>query len=200
MTLPRTAERAVPRRVAQMITYALSPIILAAVELFIVPIHAAGVLPGLGWGLLAVVFICVVPVIYVLVRVRRQTLTDIHIGVREHRNIPFAVGLGMVVVALGLLAATGAPRDLLVLVSAFVVLVAATIVITHWWKISVHAMVAMMTAGVLTIVYGPAAVATLLLVAAIGWARVELRDHTVEQVVAGNALGLVITVIIALAR
>jgi membrane-associated phospholipid phosphatase len=139
-------------------------------------------------------------VAYILFRVRRRTLGDVHIGVREHRRVPFTVGLVTVVIGLVLLALAGAPRDLLAVVAAFVVLAIATIVISSWWKISVHAAVATMTAGILTAVYGSALLATVVGVAVIGWARVELRDHTVSQVLVGTLLGLGIAGIFVLAR
>lgn len=198
--LRRRSDSHVRSRVAQAITYAFSPVILAAVQLLVASVHAVGLLRGLVWGLIAVAFVSVAPLIYVLIRVRRRTLTDVHIGTREHRRTPFTVGLVSVAFGLGLLVATGAPRDLLAVVGAFLALTAITIVITNWWKISVHAMVAMMTAGILTAVYGPALLWSLVLVVVIGWARVQLRDHTVAQVVAGTALGLVIAELFVLLR
>jgi membrane-associated phospholipid phosphatase len=52
--------------------------------------------------------------------------------------------------------------------------------------------VAAASAVVLVLVFGPALLATALVVAAVGWSRVRLRDHTVAQVLAGAAIGAVI--------
>jgi hypothetical protein len=42
---------------------------------------------------------------------------------------------------------------------------------------------------ILTIALGPVLMVTYPLLAAIGWARVQLRDHTVAQVVVGAPVG-----------
>ncbi|MEU7908108.1 phosphoesterase PA-phosphatase [Actinoplanes sp. NPDC049118] len=200
MTATRTAEPAAAPRAAKLITDVLSPVVLVSVQLLLVPVHAAGMLPGLAWGAVAVAFVSAAPLAYILFRVRRRTLTDVHIGVREHRRLPLLVGLVTVLAGLALLAATGAPRELLALIAAIVVLAVATIAITGLWKISVHATVAMMTVGVLVALFGPWLWLTLPVVALIGWARVALADHTVPQVLAGAALGLCVAGAFVLAR
>ncbi|MEU4218206.1 phosphoesterase PA-phosphatase [Actinoplanes sp. NPDC026623] len=184
------AERTPLRRAAKAITDVLSPAALVSLLLLLIPVHAAGIWPGLGWGLLAIAFVSAAPLTYVIVRVRRRTLTDVHIGVREHRRIPFVVGLITVLAGLVVLIVFDAPRDLIAFVATVLVLTAATIAVTGFWKISVHAMVAMMTTGILVVLYGPVLWLLLPVVAVIGWARVRLADHTLAQVLAGAALGL----------
>ncbi|MEK8142367.1 hypothetical protein NKH18_07295 [Streptomyces sp. M10(2022)] len=44
-------------------------------------------------------------------------------------------------------------------------------------------------ATILTLTFGPALAALALVVAAIGWSRVQLRDHTVAQTIVGALLG-----------
>ncbi|GLW33544.1 phosphatase PAP2 family protein [Actinoplanes regularis] len=188
------------RRAAKLITDVLSPAVLVSVLLLVVPAHAAGVGPGLAWGLLAIAFVSAAPLSYVIVRVRRRTLTDVHIGVREHRRIPFVIGLATVLTGLVVLVVAGAPRDLIAFVGTVLVLTAATIAVTSFWKISVHAMVAMMTVGVLAVLYGPQLWSLLVLVAVIGWARVRLTDHTLAQVLAGAAVGLAMAGVFVLIR
>lgn len=183
-------ERTPFRRVAKLITDVLQPAALVSILLLLVPAHAAGAWPGLGWGLLAIVFVSAAPLSYVIVRVRRRTLTDVHIGVREHRRIPFVIGLVTVLVGMVVLIVGGAPRDLIAFVGTVLVLTATLIAVSSFWKISVHAMVAMMTTGVLATLYGPALWLLLPLVAVICWARVRLADHTLAQVAAGAAVGL----------
>jgi membrane-associated phospholipid phosphatase len=65
-------------------------------------------------------------------------------------------------------------------------------VVTHWWKMSIHAGVAAGTAATLTAVYGPLALLSVPLVLLAGWARVRLSAHTIAQVVAGALVGAVI--------
>ncbi|XVV15204.1 phosphatase PAP2 family protein [Actinoplanes sp. CA-131856] len=61
------------------------------------------------------------------------------------------------------------------------------------WGISLHALVAAGAVGALTVIYGPAVSPAWLLVAAVGWARVRLKEHTTAQVLAGALVGAAAT-------
>ena len=54
-----------------------------------------------------------------------------------------------------------------------------------WWKAYTRASVAAGAAVTLAVVHGP----WCWLLAAVGWSRVRLRDHTPAQVVAGMLVG-----------
>ena len=56
--------------------------------------------------------------------------------------------------------------------------------------------------AILALMYGPLVLCGYVLVAALGWSRVALADHTVAQVVAGSVLGAAAAVLAyaALAR
>ncbi|MFF1837438.1 phosphatase PAP2 family protein [Streptomyces sp. NPDC058231] len=82
-----------------------------------------------------------------------------------------------------------APRELFALVIAMLVGLAATMVVTVWWKVSVHTAVAGGVVTILILAFGVALAPLALAIAAIGWSRVRLRDHTVAQTIAGALLG-----------
>jgi membrane-associated phospholipid phosphatase len=180
-------------RTARVLTEVFAPAVLAATMPLLVAVHAdRNRLAGLGWGLLAALFSAAIPYTIILWGVRRGRLSDRHIGVREQRTRPLGFGLASVLVGLALLVALRAPRDLVALVVAmFAGLLVAT-AINHFWKLSVHAGVASGSAVVLVMVFGPALLATGLVVAAVGWSRVRLRDHTASQVVAGTVVGAIV--------
>lgn len=127
-----------------------------------------------------------------LLGIHRGHLGDRHI--RERSERPATMAIGLVSVAGGLLLTwwLGAPRALFALVAAMVAGIAVTLAITTFWKISIHTATAGGTLAVLVLEYGPTLWAGLALVAAVGWARVALRDHTVAQVAAGSAVGFAI--------
>jgi membrane-associated phospholipid phosphatase len=76
-----------------------------------------------------------------------------------------------------------------------------TVLITHWWKISVHTAVAAGTVVVLSLVFGPWLLFLWAVVALIAWSRVELRDHTVGQVLGGMPFGAFVAgLVFSLAR
>jgi membrane-associated phospholipid phosphatase len=192
-----TAPEAPPgpsRRVARVLTEVFAPAGLAAVLPFVIGVHAAGsVGRGLAWGLLASLFSAILPYSLIWYGVRQGRLSDRHIGRREQRTKPLAVGLGLVLVGLGLLLALGAPRELVALVVAHFLGGLVATVVNHFWKLSVHAAVAAGTMAVLALAFGPVLLVTAVIVVAVGWSRVRLRDHTTLQVVAGTIVGLVTT-------
>ncbi len=61
------------------------------------------------------------------------------------------------------------------------------VVITHFWKISGHAMCAALASGILVKTFGISLWPVLLIVPLVCWARVVRRDHTLLQVFAGSA-------------
>ncbi|MGV9383455.1 hypothetical protein ACWDRB_47115 [Nonomuraea sp. NPDC003707] len=151
--------------------------------------------PGLAWGLLAAALCAGVPAAVIAVGVRRGRLDSIHLVERKSRKGPMAAGFAAVMVGLAVLAVLDAPR---VVVASAAVMLAWVLVmgaITLWWKISFHTGVsagtAVMLAHVLPAV--PVLLVGALLVAAIGWARVQVSHHTPTQALAGAAAGAAAT-------
>ena len=67
------------------------------------------------------------------------------------------------------------------------------LVITLWWKISIHASSLAGMVTFLTALYGVIVLPAFLLVAPVSWLRVVLRRHTVAQVVAGALVSVTLT-------
>jgi membrane-associated phospholipid phosphatase len=180
-------------RAARLFTEVFAPALLAATLPVVIGLHAGPtLLAGLAWGLLASLFCAVVPYGMILLGVRRGTLSDRHIGVRSQRTRPLTLGLLSVLAGLTLLLVLGAPRELVALVVASFAGGAVGTAINHFWKMSVHASVAAGSAVVLVLVFGPPLLAAWLVVAAVGWSRVRLRDHTTAQVLTGTVIGAAI--------
>ena len=178
------------QRLARLVTEILAPAPTVAALLLVVAWRTAPTAAeAVRWGLLAVLFASLIPFLYILRGVRRRRLSDHHVGVREQRPVPLLVGIASVLAGLALLAALGAPRDLLALVAAMAVGLATSLLVTLFWKISVHAAVTAGAVVILVLVLGPALLTLAPVVALVGWARVEVGDHTPAQVVAGVGLG-----------
>jgi len=60
--------------------------------------------------------------------------------------------------------------------------------INNWWKVSVHTASTASVVAALLIIYGLSAMALIMLVPLVAWARVELENHSLAQVVAGALL------------
>ncbi|WP_371687353.1 phosphatase PAP2 family protein [Micromonospora sp. KC723] len=191
-TRPGVARPDRATRLARLVTELTAPAVLVSLLTVVVGWHAAGGAHGLAWGLLATLFASGIPFAYILGGVRRGRLTDHHVGVREQRRVPLLVGLASAAAGLALLAALGAPRPILALVTAGVVGLVVAVTVSHWWKMSIHTAVAAGAAVVLVLIFGSRLLAAAPLPVVAGWSRVRLRDHTVPQVVVGGMVGALV--------
>ncbi|MFD6863383.1 PAP2 superfamily protein [Streptomyces sp. ADI98-12] len=103
-----------------------------------------------------------------------------------------AVILLSVATGIVLMLVAGAPRTMIALIVSMLVTLAILTAITFAWKISVHQAVSAGACAMLVQTYGPWMVLGFLLVVVVGWSRVELRDHTRNQVIAGTILGTIV--------
>jgi len=178
------------QRVARLLTEVFAPAVLGAVMPLVIGAHAGrSVWTGLGWGALAALFSSVIPYGVIWLGVRRGQLSDRHVGVREQRRRPLVLGLVSVLVGLAVLGVAGAPRQLIAMVVVIFAVGVMVTAVNQVWKLSVHAAVAAGSVTVLVLVFGPALLAAVVVVAAVGWSRVRLADHTAGQVVAGAIAG-----------
>jgi hypothetical protein len=186
---------------ARAVTELLAPANLAVGQLLLVGWHSAPGTAGLGWGLLAATFCGLLPYGIVLAGVHRGRWADRHLRARHQRAVPLLAATASVVSGLALLVALGAPGELVVVVVAMLAGLAATLVVTLWWKLSVHTAAAAGTVAVVVVTFGPALALAVPAVALVAWARVRLDDHTPAQTLAGAALGgLVATTVLILLR
>lgn len=181
-------------RAARVVTEVLSPAVVAVVLPLVVAWQATGhdPLATAAWGVVVVVFFSVLPMVF-LVRGARSGKWEGHwVRDRAHRMVPLLVCLLSALAGMAIMLVAGAPRQLLALSWAMIVTLVACLVITRWWKVSVHAAVAGGAVAMLTLLFGPWLLLLIVLVALVCWARVALTDHTVAQVVAGAFVGPVV--------
>lgn len=176
-------------RTARLITDTLAPANLVIAILLVIGRHSTGSITGLGWGLLAALFCGGIPFAIIMLGVKRGRWTDKHVRVRRQRAVPLLATMASVLVGIALLVALGAPRELFALVVAMLVGLLITMIVTVWWKVSVHTAVASGVVVILLLAFGPQMAPLLLGVAAVGWSRVALRDHMPAQTVVGALLG-----------
>jgi membrane-associated phospholipid phosphatase len=178
---------------ARFVTEVFSPAVLVAAQVVLVGWHAGGQ-TGVSrwWGLPGAMFAAAIPFAYVVRGVRRGSYADHHIPEREHRRLPLLFGACSLAAGLVLLLVLDAPRDVIALLAAGGTGLVLFAVVTHWWKISIHAGVAAGTVAVLVAVYGPWALTTAPMVPLVGWARLRLSAHTLSQVVVGAIVGALV--------
>ncbi len=178
------------QRLARVVTEVLAPAPTVAGLLLVVAWRSAPTAAeAVKWGLLASLFASVIPFLFILRGVMRRRLTDHHVRLREQRPIPLIVGAASVLIGLGLLAWSGAPREMVALVAAMLVGLVTSTLVTLFWKLSIHTAVTAGALVILVLVFGRAFLAMTPVVGLVGWARVASGDHDLGQVLAGAALG-----------
>jgi membrane-associated phospholipid phosphatase len=174
--------------VARRCTYLLEPKNWLIVTVVGISGHVDG-WAGVGWGLLAALFVAVLPTLFITYGVRRGRWSDRNVGARGPRLIVLAFIIASVAAGLVLLASLGAPRLLTGYLAFTLASVAVLAAITLVWKISIHCAVASGSVAILALTYGPMVLSGYLLVGLLAWSRVALGDHTVAQVAVGAVLG-----------
>jgi len=180
-------------RAAKVLTEVFAPPILVLTLLLVVGIHStSSVGKGLLLGAVATFFAAGLPYAIMLVGIRSGRLSDRHLSLRAQRPAMMIIGLVSVSVGLLVMVWLDAPRELFALVAAMVAGVGVALVISSFWKISIHAACAAGTVAILVVIFGWIMLIWLPVVAIICWARVTLRDHSVLQVVAGSGVGAIV--------
>ncbi|WP_326593371.1 hypothetical protein [Streptomyces sp. NBC_01294] len=187
-TITRPHESRNESRAARLITDGLDPKTWIIADTLLIGWHDSR-LAGIGWGLLGCLFAAVIPLAFITYGIRRGRWADRHVGQRQQRIIVMAFVVASVATGILLLWAFGAPRTMIALIVAMLVTLAALLAVTPAWKISVHAAVSCGSVAMLAMTYGPWVLLASLLVAVVSWSRVELRDHTLAQVLVGAAVG-----------
>lgn len=181
---------------ARLISDLVSPPVVWGVMMFPIAFREADSREiAILWALTYGVLVCLLPVLYIAWMVRRGSISDIHMRLREERLRPFLVSIFCTGLAWGALRLMGAPSVVPLVAIVTLAQLAAMAAITLVWQISIHAMSitsAVVATGLLFGV-GPALV-VFPLVPLVGAARLKLNRHTPAQVVAGTLVGALVTV------
>jgi phage-related holin len=149
------------------------------------------------WALIYVLLVCVAPVVYIAVMVKRGHITDIHIKVRRQRIVPFIVTIVCAAIAALMLALLNAPA-LVTFFALFTMLqIIIMLVVTTAWQISIHALGIVGAVVAIGAMYGTTAgLLSSPLIPVVCAARVVLRRHTIPQVIAGGIVGGTMTALL----
>ena len=178
-------------KLAHIVSAISNPLLVAFPTFFVIALATAPDLPhGLLWWAITIIGIGVAPLLFVWRGVRLGHYSDYHVSIREQRFVPLLFGLGCVSVVFALLLTLHASRSLIATVTAVIIVLGISTVITRYWKISLHlvGMAGAVTAFVL--LFGPLCLLLSPLVLLVGWARWQVRAHTPLQALAGTLLAV----------
>jgi len=131
-------------------------------------------------------------ILFVFLR-RRGKIVDLDASAKEERTTPFLVSVGFYVVGLVILIIFKVNIISIAFWFCYISNTLVTIFINKHWKISAHAMGAAGPLAAITYVFGPIVVIFALIVFLVGWSRIQLKVHSVTQVIAGILFAFIST-------
>jgi len=147
----------------------------------------------LEYFVISIIATSLTPMIYVYLMKKHGRTSGLDVPEREKRKNPFIVGIAAYLVALLLFWIFKAPKPALVLMWAYVFNTVVATLITHYWKISIHGIAAGGPTAALGYVLSSNFYLLLLTLPLLVYSRVSLKAHTPMQVIAGFALGFILT-------
>jgi membrane-associated phospholipid phosphatase len=184
-------------RIARHVSNILAPATISLPFILLVAFyHAQDKLSALLFACITLFFLSVGPLLYIIIGVRLGILSDIDVSRRSQRVGPFIFGIVSATIGWIILSLTDAPRNLQTVMIITVFSGIIMMVITLWWKISMHTSSFGGVATMLTVLYGAVMLPLFILLIFVSWSRVVLRRHTVSQVIAGSLAGIVLSLVI----
>ncbi len=176
-------------RITRLISNILNPFVVSIVIIILLAFRdTSSASEAFKWSAFALA-ISVVPVLVTVTwLVRRKKLDGFFDNTRRQRYIVYVIASALGAIDCGLMWGLKAPELLAVTFTVgFVELVISTS-INHYWKISVHTAFIAGAVTILSLVYGVVALWTIILLPLVAWARIEMKQHTIAQVVTGAIL------------
>lgn len=179
---------------AQVLTEVLAPWVIVLLLPMAVSWHATShaLAPTVGWGMLVALTSSIAPMGVIVWGARKGRWDGHHVRNRDGRLVPFLALIGFSLGGLAGLIVGHAPWLLIALDIAMIATLVITGAITTRWKVSMHTAVAGGAVLILAATYTSWLWLLAFAVIAIGWSRVEIRDHTTAQVTGGALVGALI--------
>ena len=148
--------------------------------------------------LMVYTFTILLPTAMIRLYRRYQGWTSIQLGVKERRVVPYVISIMCYLTCYYLLTINHASHFIGSIVMASLIIQVVCAIINLWWKISTHSaaiggVTGALVAFAMIFNFNPVWWICLLLLLAgmVGTSRIILKQHTLEQVVAGYLVGIV---------
>ncbi|WP_211880062.1 phosphatase PAP2 family protein [Pseudarthrobacter albicanus] len=193
-TTTLTAERSSTAvgRLARTATEIAQPPLVLSLLLILASLLGDQWLVSIWSGVIAALFICLVPFAAVLVLAKRGRLTDHHVGDKKQRRPVMLWTLGSSLLGCGILAVVGAPPSVWGLIGGILCGIVALILISPIWKLSGHALTLGGATVSAVLMFGWLGLPFVVAAPLVCWSRVYLRDHSAPQVIVGFITGIVV--------
>jgi membrane-associated phospholipid phosphatase len=180
-------------RLARLTSNVLNPFLITFVVVVLLSFKAtADTAEALKWASICIAF-SVLPIFVVVVYLAHiGKLDGIFVNPRHQRHTIYILASILAIAGCAVLWYFDAPELLTASFTAGLVSIIVFMGINFFWKISLHIAFTAASVTVLIMVYGAAAIWTVVLLPPVAWARIAMKQHTPLQVAAGAVLAVVI--------
>lgn len=141
--------------------------------------------------LVALIFGFILPIaMFVLMR-KKKMISDNDAMVKDQRTLPYLIAIIFYLVGLIILIFAEVSRISIAFWFCYISNTIITIIINKYWKISAHSMGASGAAAALFFTFGWSSFVAMIITLLVGWSRIELKCHTISQVIAGIILAFI---------
>lgn len=187
-----TSSKSLSTQFARIVSTVLSPVTISLPFIFLVARYHAGN-SALPFALIALFFLSVGPLIYIVIGVATGKFTDLDVSVRTQRTKPYLFSIASCLLGLLIISINHGPKNLTTVMITSTISNCIMLITTFWWKISMHAASISGVVTMLAVLYGIVMLPAFLLIILVGWSRVVLHRHTIAQVTAGSLMSIILT-------
>lgn len=141
--------------------------------------------------LVALIFGFLVPITMFVIMRKRKMISDNDAMIKDQRTLPYFIAIIFYAIGLIIMILTKVSIISIAFWFCYISNTFITILINKYWKISAHSMGASGAAAALFFVFGWSSFSAMIVTLLVGWSRIELKCHTLQQVIAGIVLAFV---------
>jgi membrane-associated phospholipid phosphatase len=181
-------------KLARLISNTLNPFVVSAIVIILLAFReTSGTPEAIKWIAISLAVSVLPTLIVVIFLVRSKRMDGFFNTTREQRNVVYLFASVLGAIGCGLLWYLNAPKLLAVTFTAGLISIVLFAGINYYWKVSLHTAFVAASLTIVIIVYGAAAVWAVIFLPPVAWARIELKQHSITQVVVGSLMVALIT-------
>lgn len=141
--------------------------------------------------LVALIFGFILPIAMFVMMRKKKMISDNDAMIKDQRTLPYLIAIVFYSVGLIILLFAEVSRISIAFWFCYISNTIITIIINKYWKISAHSMGASGAAAALFFTFGWSSFVAMIITLLVGWSRIELKCHTISQVIAGILLAFI---------
>ena len=187
------------KQLARIISNTFNPFALGLIIIILAVVQGTTTIgETVKWSMVSLVFSIIPVFIIVVALVRRKKLDGMFVSPRSQRTGIYLMAACIGAAGLAITWLFEAPMLVRASFTAGVAAILMFMIINMHWKISLHTAFIAASATILSIIYGVLGMLSFILVPAVAWSRIELKQHTLPQVVAGGiGAGVIVIAVFA---